>query len=220
MFHKYTTHHSRPGTSWCQGKFWSVFTELGSAGCWFVGILFLIVCPKGCEAGLDTFTGFLMGGTGAYPLVNQAGVFALWWAGLHQAARLEVPWAQEVYKQPVCWWMKLCTSHIGCLAWDISAMEPIGCWVGPSLNAKMVASRKAHKWIFFSTSTTSVLVPALGHSCPHLPMRPSKTSWHAWPGAPIKSLLLSWYAWNLACTLSRVGFCFPSPMEHLHSSSH
>lgn len=29
------------------------------------------VCPKVCEAGLDTFAGFLMGGTGAYPLVNR-----------------------------------------------------------------------------------------------------------------------------------------------------
>ena len=30
------------------------------------------VCPKVCEAGLDTFAGFLMGGTGAYPFVNRA----------------------------------------------------------------------------------------------------------------------------------------------------
>lgn len=75
MFHKYNTTLSSPkGQAPADAKESSDLcsTELGSAGCWFVGILFLMSAPKGCEAGLDTYTGFLMGGTGAHPLVNQA----------------------------------------------------------------------------------------------------------------------------------------------------
>ena len=35
------------------------------------------------------------------------------------------------FRHPVCWWVWLCFYNVGWLAWGISALEPIGCLVGP-----------------------------------------------------------------------------------------
>ena len=46
--------------------------------------------------------------------------------------------AQYHFRQPVCWWVCLCSHSAGCLAWDIPESEPEVCWVGPGLSGTTV----------------------------------------------------------------------------------
>ena len=50
-------------------------------------------------------------------------------------------WAQEDLRQPVCWWVELCSHPDACLTWGLPALEPTGWWLGPGLGEKMAASR-------------------------------------------------------------------------------
>ena len=47
-------------------------------------------------------------------------------------------------KTSISWLVGLCSSPVGCWASGVPGLEPTGCWVGPSLGVKMVASRRAH----------------------------------------------------------------------------
>ena len=51
---------------------------------------------------------------------------------------------QEDFKQPVCWYMRPFTHPVGCLTWDIPALEPTGSWVGPGLHEKTAASLRPY----------------------------------------------------------------------------
>ena len=72
-------------------------------------------------------------------------VLSLWWAGLCVGSMfVKQLFTQEDFKQPIWWWVRLCSRPVFCLAWGIPALEPTGCWVGLGLGEEMVASRRAH----------------------------------------------------------------------------
>ena len=68
----------------------------------------------------------LVGGTGSCPSDGQDCVKACVYRQL---------WAQEVFKQPVCSWVGLCSCPVG-LTSSIPALEPTGCWMGQVLVSK------------------------------------------------------------------------------------
>ena len=76
----------------------------------------------------------------------------------------------------VCWWVGLCSYPTGCLAWGIQALEPVGWWEGPCLDAKMATSVRVH-------TDQYPLGPLLPVSLPHpTPNEPQLTP--ASPGDP------------------------------------
>ena len=71
----------------------------------------------------------------------------------------------------------MCSYPAGCLAWRIPALEPVGCWTGPSLDVKMVTSVRAHANQYSLGPLHPVGLPPAQWSTanPHLPRRLSKT---------------------------------------------
>ena len=121
-------------------------------------------------------------------------------------------WAQEDIRQPVCSCVGLCFHFFGCLAWVIPALEPIGCWVGPGLGKKMVASRRAHANEY---SPELLLRVSLSPQVP-LPTTtftgdPPIAAGRSGPGSCEVTAFYpgSWGTWGLVCTLQEWSFCLP-----------
>ena len=96
-----------------------------------------------------------------------------WWAGVYGVAQSRTQlkqlnsyrllWAQEGFKQPICWWMRLCACPFGCL------VRGIGCLVSNRTYRLLYGARSwhqnsslqdsSHQWIHSSTSATSVPSP-------------------------------------------------------------
>ena len=74
-----------------------------------------------------------MGRSGSCHLVGGAG-------SCHFGGQVHI---HQDFKQPVCWWVELCSHPVGFLAWGIPELEPIDCWVGLGLETSMKASRRA-----------------------------------------------------------------------------
>ena len=51
-------------------------------------------------------------------------------------------WAQDNFRQPVSWWLRLYSHLVGFLAWVTSALEPAGCWWGQVLVPKWQPPRE------------------------------------------------------------------------------
>ena len=100
--------------------------------------------------------------------------------------------------------MGLCSCPIGCLAWDVPELEPIGCWVG-----LMAASGWAHsnEWKLPRTAAASLC------SCSHS-ASPLETFqyYDVDPDQSLTgSLLFStgyWCTWDFVCTLQKGSLCF------------
>ena len=73
-------------------------------------------------------------------------------------------WAQEDFRQPVCWQVELCSSLVGCLTWGIPALKPTGCWVGPGLvlttQLDVCFSKYSHRWTLPDIPATSDHIPS------------------------------------------------------------
>ena len=46
------------------------------------------------------------------------------------------------HKQAFCWWVGLHSHPVGCLAWDISVLEPTGWWLGLGLEEEIVTFKR------------------------------------------------------------------------------
>ena len=92
--------------------------------------------------------------------------FSLCFSGEHGHVNMYVYrllWAQEGFKQPICWWMRLCACRFGCLA------QGIGCLVSNRAYRLLYGARSwhqnsslqdsSHQWILSSTSATNVSSP-------------------------------------------------------------
>ena len=147
-----------------------------STGWKTVALLSSGVCPLVGVIGPEACAGFLVGGTGACLLVGGAGSCPSGGQSCVTRCVYRWLWAQYGFRHPVCWWVGLCFYPAGCLAWGITALEPVGCWVGPGLDAKMATSGRAHTNQYFLWPLPPVsLPPTVRHSRPPLPRRPSKT---------------------------------------------
>ena len=116
-------------------------------------------------------------------------------------------WSQEDFRQPVCLGLSLCLYPAGCLAWGVPALEPTGCFWGQALP----------KWWPLGELTLMNTSWKLGHqlTCPHSEPQPTCT-FSQGPSTLLSSG--SKCMWNLVCAPPEWSFCFPSPMELLHSS--
>ena len=92
--------------------------------------------------------------------------FSLCFSGEHGHVNVcvyRLLWAQEGFKQPICWWMMLCACCFGCLA------QGIGCLVSNRAYRLLYGARSwhqnssfqdsSHQWILSSTSATNVSSP-------------------------------------------------------------
>ena len=127
------------------------------------------------EAGLDTYVSFLMGGGGACPLVGGGWVSVLWWAGSCLRAGLVVA-VSSGSLHAACLLMCGALFLLRLFGLSVTALESTGCWVGPSLSAKMSASRvgDADECSVICTPPVSVFL-GWATAAPHLPRRSSKT---------------------------------------------
>ena len=113
---------------------------VGWSGSW-PSLLWDPGCPK---AGVVLLVNGLDPGAYAEALVFGAEFWALWWTGpapgssasaLVGGAILGQLGAQEVLRQPACWWVDLCLCLANCLPWGVPVLAPKGCWVGPGSSA-------------------------------------------------------------------------------------
>ena len=92
--------------------------------------------------------------------------FSLCFSGEHGHVNVcvyRLLWAQEGFKQPICWWMTLRACCFGCLA------QGIGCLVSNRAYRLLYGARSwhqnssfqdsSHQWILSSTSATNVSSP-------------------------------------------------------------
>ena len=122
------------------------------------------------------------------------------------------------------------------------ALEPVGCWEGPGLQAKMRISGRAHAhqfplvpWPPESLSPQcpcphSVLAPTESQSRPHLPRRPSRSADRPDSGSSgVTALAGSQRTWNFvrcrewnlfpqSCGAAALKPCWPSKPEALGGS--
>ena len=148
----------------------------------------------------------LVGGIGSWP-----------YSGLGCVRRCLL--AQEVFRQPVCWWVRLYSCPVACMAWVISALEPAGCWVRPRFGPKVPCKVSAFRWVLPDMFVISFLYQVRTTAAPGLPRRPSKTS-RSDPGAyGVTALVLGLCALGSLCALPKSGVCLcPSLVELLQSS--
>ena len=81
------------------------------------------------------------------PTGGESWVLSFWRVVLCQGPCLLCRCGLRMSRQPVCWWLGLCSHPAGCLVWGIldrTAQKPTGCGVGPGLGEKMGLSWKAH----------------------------------------------------------------------------
>ena len=149
-------------------------------GFWFFAFLFLffslgqleILTPEACA-------GFLEGGARAHPLVGGARSWSFGGQGCVKRHVKRWLWAQEVFRQPICRCVGLCSCPVGYLAWDVPPLEPTGCRVAWSLGAnnpsKMsVSSHSSCRSLLCLPQTFNT--PERATAAPYLSKRLSKTS--------------------------------------------
>ena len=128
-------------------------------------------------------------------------------------------WAQDDFRQPVCWWVGMCSHPVGCLAWGIPEPEPTSSWVELCLTIKMITSRTAHShwWTFPRASASSVLAPTVSHTDRHSPKITPSPKGRSGPGF-YGVTDLPWVPGHVKpyvpCPIS----VSPSTVEVLHSS--
>ena len=130
---------------------------------------------------------------------------------------LRQEWAQEDFRQSVCWWVGLCFHPVGCFTWGISntgACRFLGGARSQCQDGDLQES--SCPWIFPQDSATRVLVPQWATADPCLPRRHAA---HSGPGS-YGITALPWVPGHVkpVCTLQEWSPHFPSPAELLHSS--
>ena len=170
---------------------------------WIVVLLASGVCPLVGEVGPGACAGFLVGGTGACLLVGGAGSCPSGGQGRVKGCVYRRLWGQDDLRQPVCWWVGLCSHPVGCLDWGVLALEPAGCWWGQV---------SVPKWRPPGELTLMSVPWSVYHQCPwlhsepQLTLSPQETLHNPQVGlaqAPMESLLCpgSQCPWNHGCTL-------------------
>ena len=111
------------------------------------------------EAGSEAKASFLECGARAQWVLRLMPAF--WWVKLgpgspggqsHVQRQLQ---AQGVLRQPVCWWVGLCSHPVSYLAWGIPALVPLGSWVREGWVLGTITYREDSKMV---STTTSVHV--------------------------------------------------------------
>ena len=125
---------------------------------------------------------------------------------------------QKDFKQPACWWVGLCSFPVGCLAWGVPALEPLGCWLGPGLGEKMVPSERAH-----SNEYSPELLPPVSLSPQWAPASAGDPPILAGKSGPVSYEVTafspgSWCTWDPVCAPKSGVSVSPSPMEFLQSN--
>ena len=114
---------------------------------------------------------------------------------------------QEDFKQPVCWWVGVCSCPVGCLVWGIPELGPTGYWVGTGISGKMAAFKRAHATEYSSVSLSlqSATATATSTGDPPIPAVSLVPSL-------MRSLLFSWVLVHTRPDMHppTVEFLFPS----------
>ena len=131
-------------------------------------------------------------------------------------------WSEEVFRQPVCWWMVLCSYLICCLAWGVPILESIGFWVGTDLGAnylsQMSASHKSsRRWTLTYYPRKSHNHPPSHHKFPEDPPTPVIRSGP--DSYEVTAFALGPTAYETLCEHYKSGVSiFPSPVQLLQLS--
>ena len=159
-----------------------------------------------------------MGGNCACPLVRGAGSCPSGGQGCVKRCVYKWLWAQYGFRHPVCWWVGLCSYLAGGLAWGVPALEPVGCLVGPGLDAKMAISDRAHTDQYSLGLLPLVSLPPQWTTADsYLPRRPSKIIGRPTPGSYGVTALCWVSVYVKPCAYPpRIESASPSPMELLH----
>ena len=192
-----------------------------SASCQIIVVLLLVSVPLVDEAALEACAGFLMWGADACPLV---GGTVSWSSGGQGCVKRHVKrqlGTQEVFMVSVCRWVGLCSCSIGCLAWDVAALESIGYWVRQGFGDQLLASRRSH-----ADRNSLISLPPESLSLeratvvPHLRRRPSRARGQFWPGFyEVRAFALGPSAYEALCGPTKNGVSVLSSSVELLQSS-
>ena len=122
------------------------------------------------EVGTWACGGFLMGGTGACPLVGGADFILL----LGGALSLRGPWG--VFRQPVCLWVGLCSRPDYCLTWGLSALMGAARFFQNSNVQRSTCPEEHMRMIIPKNFASSVLPPQRATVTPSFPRKSSRTA--------------------------------------------
>ena len=101
-----------------------------------------------------------MGGASALPTGRWSQFLSLWWAGLCLLVWLEEAVCLGVFRQPVCWWMELCSHPV--LLFGLGLLCPMcgtRCFQNGHLQG---SSHQDYPWDLCLQCSS----PAMGHRCP------------------------------------------------------